>query len=93
MEKMIMLSVIVLVLMIGAQSAFAQAPDNAKYIYGLGYKVGYNDGVTEGIYHHIYDDIKNTSWSRGYLNGFSDGCVHTGRTADDCDSQADANTP
>jgi len=97
--KILLSVLVVVVLMIGAQSAFASkyihTPGDldTKYIHQLGYKVGYNDGVTEGIYHHVYDDFNNTSWSSGYLDGFVDGCVHTGRSVDECNSQTDASTP
>jgi hypothetical protein len=100
METKIMLSALaIIIVLIGTQPASASkyihTPGDldTKDIYQLGYNVGYNDGVRDGVYHHVYDDFNNTTWSNGYLQGFSAGCEHTGRSIDECDLQTDASTP
>ena len=67
--------------------------------YKQAYAEGKHDGLGEGVYHH--DKIDNHDrnirhdipWFEGYTTGWNQGCVDSGRTQDDCDSQADANTP
>ena len=62
--------------------------------YHSGIKIGYTDGLKEGIYHHhIAEDNRTASFSEGYTHGWEKGCVDSGRTQHDCDSQADVSTP
>jgi hypothetical protein len=66
-------------------------PNNIDY--HSGFKVGYSDGFNEGIYHHAKDNGGTASFSDGYTDGWLKGCVVGGGNSEDCNIQADANTP
>ena len=69
-------------------------PGTSNYAdYHSAIKVGYHDGLTEGVSHYLKTENRSQSWSAGYTHGWEKGCVDSGRSQDDCDSQIDVNIP
>jgi hypothetical protein len=61
--------------------------------YQKGYKASRHNGLKDGVYHH--DRVANSisdDWASGYSDGFIAGCVESGRSVDNCNVQADADT-
>jgi hypothetical protein len=61
--------------------------------YDSGFKEGFYDELKEGIYHHDKVDSHIPPWADGYYDGWHKACLDSGRSAEDCGVQEDANTP
>lgn len=63
--------------------------------YFQGLTEGFHDGLFDGEYHHNKPEgvTHNESWGLGYTRGWDQGCRDSGRSGENCDVQADADTP
>ena len=63
--------------------------------YFQGLTEGFHDGLFDGEYHHnkSMGGTNHESWVLGYTRGWSQGCRDSGRSGENCDVQADADTP
>ena len=63
--------------------------------YFQGLTEGFHDGLFDGEYHHnkSVGGTNHESWGLGYTRGWSQGCRDSGRSGENCDVQADADTP
>lgn len=90
MHKTIVITAAVIISLIYVSNVTVYAASD----YQKGYKVGRHDGLKDGEYHH--DKVTNPisdDWASGYSDGFIAGCVQSGRSVDNCNVQADADTP
>ncbi len=83
----------VIILMIGAQSAYAEHYGPGLLAYDEGFKVGMHDELKEGIYHHDKPDLHIPPWADGYYDGWSKACLDSGISGEDCGLVQDADTP
>ena len=62
--------------------------------YFQGLTVGFHDGLFDGDHHNKSEGGTNhESWGLGYTRGWSQGCRDSGRSGENCDVQAHADTP
>ena len=57
-------------------------------VYAQGFKTGYDDAINGRYDKNAYDP--DTTLAEGYFAGWHQGCLDSGRSADDCSAQENA---